>query len=303
LNLLSIVRKIWHYKLLTLPVVLLTLCAAVYVVAIKEPVYEATSSYILISPPAPPTEEDIARNPALGRINADNPYARFTEQAVVVEVLGSSMANESAQRALVQAGVDPRYEVRPASDFGFSSPIVKITAQGDRPAEAVRSAKLVGKAVTRELEDLQQAEGVDPQYWIRAHQVDLPDGAQLQASGQLRMLIGVLALGTVLLFVVVSVADALSILRRERLGRVAPSALAWNDEPWLAYDARAGRISAPEGLAAVEPEDGSDADRKPPTSGQLTSLFPHQDSAATVPTNGPPARQRPSRRPERGFGR
>ena len=57
MNLLSIARKIWRYKLATLPVVLLTLFGAAYVVAVKEPVYEASSSYVLINPPTPPTPE------------------------------------------------------------------------------------------------------------------------------------------------------------------------------------------------------------------------------------------------------
>jgi capsular polysaccharide biosynthesis protein len=288
-NLLSVTRKIWHYKLVTLPVILLTLCGAVYVMAISEPVYEASSSYILINPPALPTEEDINRNPALGRINADNPYARFSDQTVVVEVLASSMANQSAQRALLRGGADPRYKVTPGSAFGFSSPMVEITAQGRSPAEAVKSAKVVGKTLIRELNDMQRAEGVDPQYWITAHQVDLPDGAQLKASGQLRKLIGVLALGIVLLFVVVSVADALAILRRERMGRGAPSALAGNEEPWLSYDGRAESLPAQAALSRLESEGGREA------GGQLTSLFPDRDAGASVSTNGPRARQRPHR--------
>jgi hypothetical protein len=45
-DLLSIARKIWCYKLVTLPVVVLALCGAVYVVAVKQPVYEASSSYV-----------------------------------------------------------------------------------------------------------------------------------------------------------------------------------------------------------------------------------------------------------------
>jgi hypothetical protein len=286
MDLLSIARKIWRYKLVTLPVVLLTLCGVAYVVAVKEPVYEASSSYILVNPPAPPTEEAIARDPALSRINFENPYTRFSDETVVGEVLASRMANESAQRALLKAGVDPRYEVEPASAFGWSSPIVKITAQGGSPEVAVTSAKLVGQAITRELRQMQQAEGVDSKYRIKVRQVDAPDGAPLRASGQLRMLAGVLALGAVLLFVVVSVADALTTLRGERMGRAAPSRLAGDDELWSAYNARA------EGLPALEPEDWSETDKEPPGSDQLISLFPDRDPGETVPTHVSPARQR-----------
>lgn len=275
MNLLSIARKLWRYKLLTLPVVLLTLGGAVYVVAVKEPVYEASSSYILINPPPPPTAEDIAREPALARINADNPYARFDDQTVVVEVLASAMGSRSAERALLKAGADPRYKVEPAGAFGYSSPIVKITAQGATQDAAIDSAKLVGNQVTSQLTRMQQVEGVDPDYRIKANQVDAPDSAELRASGQLRMLIGVLALGTILLFVVVSLADALTMLRRERVEGAAPSWLPGSDGTWPARD---------------EPVDSQ----------PLVSLFPdgHPDATAT---HGAHARQRGQRR-RRGLG-
>jgi hypothetical protein len=285
MDLLSIGRKLWRYKLVTLPVVLLTLCGAVYVVAVKEPVYEASSSYILINPPAPPTAEDIARDPALGRINADNPYTRFSDQSVRIEVLASSMAGKAAQGALLKAGADPRYKVTPTSAFGYSSPIVEITAQGGSPEVAIGSAKLVGKAVTSELDRMQRAEGVDTGYRIKAQQVDAPDGAQLRASGQLRMLVGVLALGAVLLFVVVSVADALTTLRMERIGRTAPSGHAVNGERWSARDGRT------EGLSTLDPEDWSGFDEEAADSDQLITLFPDNDPERTVPTRPPRARR------------
>jgi hypothetical protein len=272
MNLLAIARKIWRYKLLTVPVVLVVLCGAVYVVAVKEPVYEASSSYILINPPAPPTPEEVARDPSLARLNSDNPYTRFSDQSVIVEVLASSMANESAQRELVEAGADPRYKVEPASEFGFSSPILKITAQSSSPETAVRSARLVGNAVTRELQKMQLAEGVDSQYRIKAHKVQTPDGAQLRASGQLRSLVGVLGLGAVLLFLVVSIGDAVTTIRRERGGRSAPSPLAAAEGAWSAQEDRSGSLTALDG------EEWSEFDEGP--LGEPVQLFPSDDSEA-----------------------
>jgi hypothetical protein len=274
MNLLSIARKIWRYKLLTVPVLLLVLCGAVYVVAIKEPVYEASASYILINPPEPPTPEEVARDPSLGRINADNPYTRFSDQSVIVEVLASSMANESTKGALLNAGADPRYKVEPASEFGFSSPIVKITAQGASPEAAVRSAKLVGNAVTSDLQKMQQAEGVDSQYRIKANKVDTPDGAQLRASGQLRSLVGVVGLGAVLLFLVVSVGDAVTTLRMERGGRSAPSPLAAGEAPWSPEEVRSG------GLTALDREEWSEFDDDPLDRDEPVQLFPDHDRDA-----------------------
>jgi capsular polysaccharide biosynthesis protein len=281
-NLLSIARKIWRYKLATLPVILLTLFGAAYVVAVKEPVYEASSSYVLINPPAPPTPEEIARDPTLGRVNSDNPYARFSDQSVVVEVLASAMASESAPRALLKAGADSRYTVTPDSDsgIGYSSPILLITAQGGSPQAAVRTAKLVGNEITRQLDRMQQVQDVDSQYRITAQPVDPPDGARLRPSGQLRALVAVLALGVVLLFVFVSVADALTTLRMERMGRAAPSRLEPNDEPWSAGDRSA------EGMSGLHAEEWSEFDGDSLDDNAPVELFPAHDPEATVPTNG-----------------
>ena len=267
MDLLSIVRKVWRYKLFTLPVLLLMLCGAIYVVAVKEPVYEASSSFILINPPAPPTAEEIARDPALGRIDSDNPYTRFSDQSVVVEVLASSMTSPSAIQALTRAGADPRYTVAAASEFGYSSPIVQITAQGRSPRAAIRTAKLVTAAVTRQLDHMQQAEGVHSKYRIKGHQLDVPDSAQLQASGQLRTLVGVLGLGAVLLFLVVSAADALTTFRMERIGGSAPSRVP-NDEHWPGHDGPA------EGLSAHNPVDWSQSEEDSHGVGDPVELFP-----------------------------
>ena len=286
MNLLSIARKIWRYKLATLPVVLLTLFGAAYVVAVKEPVYEASSSYVLINPPTPPTPEEIARDPSLGRVNSDNPYARFSDQSVVVEVLASAMAGESAQRALQKADADSRYTVTPDSDsgIGYSSPILQIAAQGGSPQAAVRTAKLVGHEITHQLERMQEVQDVDSQYRITAQPVDPPDGARLRPSGQLRALVGVLALGVVLLFVVVSVADALTTLRMERMRRAAPSRLEPNDEPWSPGDRSA------DGLSGLHEEEWSEFDGDSLGDSAPVELFPAHDPEATVPTNGRRAR-------------
>lgn len=238
MDLLLIARKIWRYKFATLPIIALVVCGAVMVVAAKGPVYQASSTYILINPPAPPTAEDIARDPTLGRVSADNPFTRFPDQSVVVQILASTLESESARRELVAAGADPRYTVAPTSQFGYSTPIVEIVGVGPTPEAAVGTAKLVGRAVIRQLDRMQQAEGVDGRYRITAQQVDSPDSAQLQASGQLRALVAVLGLGAILLFVAISVADALTNLRTERtrrLGGSPPDGLsALDGDDWMA---------------------------------------------------------------------
>lgn len=224
MDLLSIAETIWRHKLVTLPVLLLTIAGMVYVVAIKEPVYEASSSYILINPPSPPTAEQIDRNPELNRIRADNPYTRFADQSVVANVLARTVSKDQARRALVRAGADERYVVEPSAEFGLTAPIVQITGVGASADAAMGTAKIVSKAVRQELARMQRAHGVDARYWISTQQLESPYRAELQASGLLRSLVAVLALGVILLFVVVSVAEALSsrrVARRPSSGAAA----------------------------------------------------------------------------------
>jgi hypothetical protein len=57
---------------------------------------------------------------------------------------------------------------------------------------------------------------VAPKYRIVTQQVVAPHDATLKASGKLRALVAVLVVGAVLLFLAVSVADAVSALRKER---------------------------------------------------------------------------------------
>ena len=232
MDLLSIARKIWRYKLLTLPLILLTFCGAVYAVAFKDPVYEAKSSYLLLNPPAP-TPEEIAQDRSIGQ-SADNPYTRFADQSVVVQVLTSRLSSEDARRKLTDAGADSRYTVAPTAGLGYTTPIVEITGVGPSPQTAIRTADVVGTALMRELNRMQEGQGVDPQYAIRTQQVAAPTHAELRASGQARMLVAVLVIGAVLMFLVVSVADAVTSLRLERRERALWEGPVGDGETWSA---------------------------------------------------------------------
>ena len=220
--LLLIARKIWRYRLVTLPVIALTLLGLFYVMAVKAPEYKVSSSYILINPPPPPTADEIARDPKLARINPNNPYTRFSDQSVIVSLLSNSLSSATASQELVKAGADPGYTVSPDLQLGYSSSVVEVTGVGSTPQGAVHTAELVGAALTRELDRIQASQGVDPHYMIKSQQVVAPDSPQLQISGKLRPLVGVLALGAILLLLAVSGAEALETLRAEVSNRNLP---------------------------------------------------------------------------------
>ena len=82
MDLLMITRKIWRHRIVTLPVIVLTFLGMVYVVAIKSSEYWATSSYVLINPPAPPTAEEMASVRLEVRGVARRPAVEHIEQRV-----------------------------------------------------------------------------------------------------------------------------------------------------------------------------------------------------------------------------
>jgi hypothetical protein len=194
MNLRLIARKIWRHKLITVPVIVLTLAGAAYALTVRQALYEASSTYLMISPPAAPTAAEIARNPELAKVKADNPYTRFADRSVVFEVLRARMSAESVRDELGRAGADRRYELRSATEFGVSAPLIQVEALASTPEAAIRSAEVVGDAFVGELDRMQEARDVDRAYRIKAVQLAVPDRARRKAPGPLRLLIGVLGL-------------------------------------------------------------------------------------------------------------
>ena len=254
MTLLLIARKVWAYKLATLPILVLMLIGAIYVVAVKKPVYTTSATYVLVNPPAPPSPEEIARNPKAGA-GANNPYTRFSDQSIVGQIVTARLSSQEARQRLEQQGADPRYTVAPDVSFGFTAPILKITGTGGSPQSAITTANVVGSQITRLLADMQQAHGVAPRYQITSQLLVGAREATLKASGTLRGLVAILALGGVLLFLVVSVLDAVAILRR----RDAEDEAAADDH----VDARAPARPA-EQVARTEPSVARQTSEGPP---------------------------------------
>jgi hypothetical protein len=268
LNLLLIAQKVWRYKLATLPILVFVLIGSFYVVAIKTPVYEASSTYNLLPALPPPTADQIAADPRLGRIDTNNPYTRYSDQSVVVQVLASRLSSDAARAELVSHGADPGYVVAPSVELGYTAPILQVTGTGPTAQEAITTANLVGDAAKRELKASQDK--VAPDYRITMHPVVLAHDAQLKASGQLRALVGVWAIGGILLFVVVSVADAVSALRRDR-----------RDD-----DASGGSLSDAGEVPALEPVPAADEEQATARSAANGTSSKSQSKTPTGPNGG-----------------
>lgn len=224
MDLLLVGRMVWRYRWAALAVLLLTGIGAAGVVAVRQPEYEAAASFVLINPPAPPGEAELRADPSLATARTDNPFARFDNPWVIVDVLAQAVTTDAARADLVRAGADRRYRVAPSSKFGFVSPIIQVTGVGPTAAGAIRTAGLVSKALTAELHRMQHAQGIDDRYLITPLPLDLPRTATRRSSGTLRSLIGVIGLGGILLVVVPAALDAVRRWRLELTARAAAAA-------------------------------------------------------------------------------
>ena len=217
MDLLAMFRAVLRNRRFTIPVILLMLVGGVWVFFFSSPTYEATSGYVVFEPPVAPTASEIARDPALAEVHADNPYARV-EPSVVAGIIVKRASNPRARAALTAEGADPRYKVVSGGAYGVASPAVDITGVGSTAASAVKTADLVGDRLEKEVNDIQSAQLVDDRYRVKAVQTEAVQGAQLKESSRLRSLLGVLGAGLVLLFVAVSIGEAIRSLRKERYG-------------------------------------------------------------------------------------
>jgi capsular polysaccharide biosynthesis protein len=227
MDLLSIGRILWRHKLLVIPVIVLTLCGAAYVALFSKPLYETTRDYVFVPPPTAPTSAQIAQDPSLAQ-STDNVFTRFYDQSIIADSLISRLSSATIQQALVDQGADSRYTVSPITLYGSSQPMVELMGTGSTPAKASTTVELVSRSLVHNLYVLQSQQGTAPGYMFTALEV-ASSPPLLKVSSLLRSLVAVLGVGVVLLFVVVSVGDAIDKKRAEaRLGRRPPVAVEGN---------------------------------------------------------------------------
>jgi hypothetical protein len=249
MDLLSIFRAVWRCKVATIPVILLTMLGAVYIVKVKPPVYEAQSTLLMLAPAGPPTSSQIAADPKLKKQNANNPYNNYGSLSVIADSVIQIVTSGASQPALLRQGASPQYLLSLSTDYS-NPPIITITGIGPSPQEAILTANVVTHAAASELYKLQKANGTGPAYMVKPVQLVKPTTATLSSSSKFRSLIAVLGLGAILLFIAVSVTDAVAKRRKDDpvvadasdgspryLGR-RPALQA---KPTAAYDVRKGR--------------------------------------------------------------
>ncbi|MFD0821483.1 Wzz/FepE/Etk N-terminal domain-containing protein, partial [Micromonospora zhanjiangensis] len=207
MDLLALLTTLRRHKLLVLVVSLIMIAGDAFVAFGIPPQYESQAQFVLIAPPPPPTSTDIQRDPALAKVNADNPYLRLPNPSVVVDILAQRVAGDTVRKQLVAKGADQDYTITSTNAIG-SGLVIDIVGTGTSGAQARRTLDLVSEAMATELHEMQKINGADDKYLFQALPINPPADPTRKVTGTVRSLIAVSAACLVLLFALVSIAEA-----------------------------------------------------------------------------------------------
>jgi len=218
-DLLNFTRTLWRHRWWCLPLIAITMAAVTYVAVAAERTYEARADLVLIGPPGPPTAAELEARPDLALVDLDNPYARAFDPTVITEIVARVVASDR-QSGEVPSG----YRIETARRYGSAAPLVEISARASDPEIATANARAVSNRFVAALQDLQAAEDVHPRSLITTRTVDAADAPREVLTQRLRAVVGVGALGLIVLIVFVTLAQAVADRRHtERLQRTRPS--------------------------------------------------------------------------------
>jgi len=204
----AVIKTLWRYKVFVLPVLLLTAVAAVYMFSYAPRTYEARTTYAIVAPQVP-TSEQIEKDPALGLLNTDNPYLRSADTSLVAQVAVTRLNDVATGDFLAQQGLSTDYKVeRPSDAF-----LVDISGISDDKAQAISTAKALGERLENDLRTIQTINGASDRYLFTALAVAPPEKATEQFSSRLRSVIVVVVAGLVLTLGAVSLARAVETAR------------------------------------------------------------------------------------------
>jgi capsular polysaccharide biosynthesis protein len=215
MDLFTIVATIWRHKLATIPVILLTLIGAAYVIVVKPPTYTSNAEILLVYPPSPPTAAQISADPALAKLDTNNPYLTYGNMVLVADVVIDVANSPTAGAKLQSEGVSTKFSVALANSFQ-SPPVIQVSGTGSNSAVATSSTALVTAEVLDALREIQVEEHVNPTYMITGEEFVKPTVATTSSSSKLRTLIGFAALGLIMILIAVSIAQSLEKRRNAR---------------------------------------------------------------------------------------
>jgi hypothetical protein len=207
----AVVRTLWRFKAIVLPVVVMTLAAVVFVFHFGPRSYESSVSYALVNPAAP-TSAELETSAELRRLNDDNPYLRSADPSLVTNVLVTRLRAAPVADLLEAAGLGTDYTIAP----GMGGFIVDITGTGSSPEQSLATTSALGAMLEDELFAIQTVNGADTSYLFTSLVVAPPEEATERFSSRLRAVIVVALGGAVLLFGAVSLGRGLESSRQSR---------------------------------------------------------------------------------------
>ncbi|WP_410814246.1 Wzz/FepE/Etk N-terminal domain-containing protein [Micromonospora sp. 067-2] len=216
MDLLALFTTVRRHKLIVLAVLLVLIAGNAFVAFGIPPRYESQAQYVLIAPPPQPTEAAIERDPGLLKVNANNPYLRLPNPSVVVDVLSQRVSGNMIRQELINQGADEDYTISSTNAIG-SGLVINVVGTGSSPDSAARTLDLVSKSMEKELYDMQKVDGADDKYLFQALPINPPTDPTRKVTGTIRSVIAVSAACLVLLFGLISVAEAVGPRRTKQV--------------------------------------------------------------------------------------
>ncbi|WBB69599.1 Wzz/FepE/Etk N-terminal domain-containing protein [Micromonospora sp. WMMD812] len=216
MDLLALFTTVRRHKLIVLAVLLIMVGGNAYVAFGIPPQYESTAQYVLIAPPPAPSDAAIERDPSLAKVNANNPYLRLPNPSVVVDVLAQRVSGDNVRRDLIAQGADEDYTISATNAVG-SGLVISIVGTGHSAASATQTLQLVSERMKTELHEMQKVDGADDKYLFVALPINPPTDPIRKVTGTIRSLIAVSAACLVLLFGLISIAEAVGPRRTKQV--------------------------------------------------------------------------------------
>jgi capsular polysaccharide biosynthesis protein len=162
---------------------ILTLAASVSMLVAIPPTYQATSSAVLLVPAQPGATEAGQLNPYLGFGSALGIVGELTARKMNDVAMGQRLYAEGATAAYIVDTVPGE------------APMLQVTATSTDKDSALRTAKIVDSAISRDLRESQLALGSPKNLLIQTKPVTTATEAVLKRGSQIRAIAAVLVLG------------------------------------------------------------------------------------------------------------
>lgn len=218
MDLLSLIRLFGRHRLVVLLAAALGLGMVVAAYSLAPPAYRASSAVVVFNPPIPPVDP---RNPSATVPKAENPYARFGDLSVVVDILKRIMLSGPVDKELRKAGLVGEFTVAANLDFK-RGPIVDLATEAPTAELAIESNKILIEELRTQLAKLQSQQGTGETYQIRGELVVPPTAATRVLTSALRRTIAATALAGLLVIGLAVLAEARTERRSKRLGAKRP---------------------------------------------------------------------------------